>query len=153
MSSRQSFLFPDSLLSAAHCNKWAAFNLIMGADVGTFQKHVLSHERENEKTFPEAISHFFFPPSQLPGDWTGLLRLKNSQCQTALDRKHEYARNNTRDGFHFLSSFGFGCFWAELVSQDWNQSEVWLLKWLSPLKIHYKANVFVVTQANPQRQA
>lgn len=61
MSSRQSFLFPNSLLSAARCDKWAAFNLIMGADVGTFQKHLLNHERENEKTFPTAISHFYSP--------------------------------------------------------------------------------------------
>lgn len=46
-SSRQSFLFHNALLSAARCHKWAASNRIIGADVGTFQKHLLSHEKEN----------------------------------------------------------------------------------------------------------
>lgn len=60
MSSRQSFLFPNSPLSAARCNKYAAFNLIIEADVGTFQKHVLSHGKENEKKIPHSIFTLLF---------------------------------------------------------------------------------------------
>lgn len=72
--------------------------------------------------------HTFFLPSQLLRGWTGLLGVKNCQYQTTFDMKHGYVRNNTRHGFHFPSSFPFGCFWADRISQEWNQSKVWLLK-------------------------